>query len=139
MQAALSALHFKSPFESLPILGAGNVKSRAGLAPQVRPPPTKSPSPARLGRVTDANRSRWLCFSGGGSTATVSTSAPVQNLTLIGSEAGTVGASADGHRVYFFSAQQLVSGLPPIAFGRGLLYWQDAEGPPGGTISSSAL
>lgn len=72
---------------------------------------------------------------GGASTATVSTTHPLENLTLIGRDAfGTIGASEDGHRLYFIAVGQLVSGAPALR-ENGIYHWQDATGPPGGTLS----
>ncbi len=40
---------------------------------------------------------------------------------------GVVGASADGHTVYFTATTQLVAGLPPLASGVGMYVWHDGE------------
>ncbi|HZV73603.1 MAG TPA: hypothetical protein VFF79_07805 [Conexibacter sp.] len=59
------------------------------------------------------------------------------HLTLIGGGAGdaaVVGASQDGHRVYFIALGQLVAGGPPVSED-GLYLWQDAGGTPGGSLS----
>ena len=80
----------------------------------------------------------------GGAGAAVTVTNPVHNLTLLVSLAtvsspsgstGVIGASEDGHRLYFQAAgSQLVSGGPPVGQD-GIYYWQDADGTPGGTLS----
>ncbi len=40
---------------------------------------------------------------------------------------GVVGASADGHTVYFFATTQLVAGLPPLTYSAGMYAWNDGE------------
>jgi len=58
------------------------------------------------------------------------------HLTLIGgdSQAAVLGASGDGHRVYFAAPGQLIPGGPAVGED-GLYLWQDADGTPGGTLS----
>jgi hypothetical protein len=59
-----------------------------------------------------------------------------KHLTLIAeaNDPAVVGASEDGRRVYFTALGQLVPGGPALR-QYGLYLWQDAEGPPGGTLS----
>jgi hypothetical protein len=70
--------------------------------------------------------------------ASVSEITRVRNLTAIGAPStnpivGALGASADGHRLYFANDPRLVSDQP--AGERGIYYWQDADGRAGGTLS----
>ena len=75
-------------------------------------------------------------LSGGGASATVGTVDPVQNLTLLAANdvINAIGASEDGHRLYFTASAQLVPGGPPVNES-GIYHWQDADGTPGGTLS----
>lgn len=59
-----------------------------------------------------------------------------RHLTLIaGAPADGVGASEDGHHLYFVALGQLVPGGPAVSED-GLYHWQDGPGtPPGGTLS----
>lgn len=82
-------------------------------------------------------------LTGGAATATVLTTRPLRNLTLLASvdegpqTTGVIGASDDGRRVYFATGgSQLVSGAPPVVLGAGIYFWQDADGTPGGTLYS---
>lgn len=50
------------------------------------------------------------------------------NLTYIADFASAVvGASADGHTVYFADTDQLVSGLAPLKYTEGLFVWHDGQ------------
>lgn len=80
-------------------------------------------------------------LSGGAASATVAVTTPVRNLTLLAVTSpnpvgsGVLGASADGHRLYFVTDdKQLVPGAPPVTQA-AIYYWQDADGTPGGTLS----
>jgi hypothetical protein len=129
-----SASQVQTALESLDILGSGNVDvsgGPGGSAPYVV---------TFVGALAGVNVAPLTAdaggLTGGASTATVVTTRPVHNLTLIG-DGGDVafGASEDGHRVYFSGLGQLVPGGPAISFGRGVFAWQDADGTPGGTLA----
>jgi hypothetical protein len=68
----------------------------------------------------------------GTSTTTITT--PIHNLTHIAPLVeGVIGASNDGHHLYFATGPGLVGGQPLGA--RAIYYWQDVNSPPGGTLS----
>lgn len=137
VQAALEAL---ADDEGRRLLGEGNVEVSGG------PGGPGGASPyliAFTGALAGVNVAPLTAddgaLTGGAATATVATPEPVQNLTLIAALPskdldGVVGASEDGHRMYFSSsAGQLVPGGPSV--DRAVYYWQDADGTPGGTLS----
>jgi hypothetical protein len=78
-------------------------------------------------------------LTGGAATATVVTTRPVRNLTLIGNTTaegvGVFGASEDGSHIYFSATDQLVEGGPAVTTGRQLFLWQDVDQAPGGRLS----
>ncbi|HSS33353.1 MAG TPA: hypothetical protein VLL27_08760 [Solirubrobacterales bacterium] len=66
-------------------------------------------------------------LTGGSATASVHTTNGVENLSLIGQDASAlIGASEDGHRVYFSRGDSEI------------WYWEDADGVAGGTLSHVA-
>jgi hypothetical protein len=129
-----SASQVRTALESLDIIGSGNVDvsgGAGGSAPYVV---------TFVGALAGVNVAPLTAdaggLTGGAGTATVATTRPVHNLTLIGDGADVVfGASEDGHRVYFGGPGQLVPGGPAISFGRGVFAWQDVDGTPGGALS----
>jgi hypothetical protein len=73
-----------------------------------------------------------------GGTATITETTSIRNVTPLGAPSanptlGAIGASADGHRLFFVNDPGLVNGQP--GGERGIYYWQDADGTPGGTLS----
>jgi WD40-like Beta Propeller Repeat len=128
-----SAAQVQAALESLSTIGEGNVHVSGG-------PGGSSPLDVEFsGALTGVNvlqlGADGSALTGGTSSASVSTTNPVLNLSRIAaSESGALGASEDGHRLYFAAAGQEVVGAPPLAES-GIYYWQDAEGPPGGTLS----
>lgn len=76
-------------------------------------------------------------LSGGAGTATVTTSVPVENLTVLNVDGeptdstnsvdGVIGASDDGHYVYFSSIGQLVAGKPTSDFDHVIHLWHDGD------------
>ena len=74
-------------------------------------------------------------LSGGASSAAVTTTQPVENLTQLNPDhpgeplnqaMGVIGASRDGSYVYFVSLGQLVPGAPPIK-EPGIFLWHEGE------------
>jgi hypothetical protein len=128
-----SASQVRAALESLDILGSGNVEVSGGPGASAQYVVTFVGALAGVDIAPLTAEGDGL--AGGGRTATVATTRPVHNLTLIGDAEVVFGASEDGHRAYFTSSGQLVPGGPPISFGRGLYSWQDADGTPGGTLS----
>jgi hypothetical protein len=133
VQAALAALR--------PI-GSGNVEvtgGPGGASPYVL---------AFVGALSGVNVPQLTTdgsgLTGGAASAAVATTNPLRNLTLIApSNKGVLGASDDGHRVYFAGGlAQLVPGGPPVEES-ALYLWQDVGGPPslsyiGGITSGDA-
>jgi hypothetical protein len=57
------------------------------------------------------------------------------NLTRTPNAIGVLGASDDGHYVYFAATRQLVAGQPVFLNGLGIFVWHDEPGtPPGGAL-----
>jgi hypothetical protein len=140
VQAALESLHFSAPFESLPLLGAGNVSVTGGPGSAGAVTPYSLTFTGALAGVNVMQvTAGGAALTGGAGTAVVATAAPVQNLTFIGARiiwnAGVFGASEDGHRLYFSSREALVPGAPSSPKSHSYYYWQDADGVPGGTLS----
>jgi hypothetical protein len=144
VQEALEGLTVPG-YPSLPAFGEGNVEVTGGPGDNSATHPYDITFTGALAGVDVPQMSAdGSGLAGGGESATVSTTSDVHNLVLIGpgalggvttaSGTGVLGASERGDRVYFISNQQLVSGAPPLA-QRGIFYWQDAEGPPAGTLS----
>ncbi len=127
----------QSALENLTIIGAGNATVTGGPgAPGASTPYTITFTGALAGvniapLTTDATN-----LTGAGTTATVTITNPIHNLTLIANASliGVLGASDDGHRIYFSAPFQLVAGGPGFSEG-GIFLWQDADGTPGGTLS----
>jgi hypothetical protein len=122
--------------EALPTIGAGNVTvsggpgGAGGGAPYVI-----TFSGALAGVNVEQITANATALTGGASTANVTTTLPVENLSVVASDAaGVIGASNDGHHLYFAASTQLVEGGPEVK-ERALFYWQDVQGPPGGTVS----
>jgi hypothetical protein len=129
-----SAGQVQSALESLPAIGAGNVAVSGGPGPGA--PYQVTFTGALAGVDVQELSADSSGLSGGASTATVTTSHDVRNLTLVASSVGggVIGASEDGHRVYFASAgAQLIPGGPTVN-NIGLYYWQDNSNP-AGTLS----
>ena len=142
LAANATAAQVQGALEGLSTIGAGNVSVSGGPGSAGAGSPYVVTFTGALAGVDVAPLSAdGSALSGGGASATVSVTTPVRNLTLIAPTssdpnfAGTIGASADGHRLYFASAgDQLVSGGPTVQ--QAAIYsWQDADGTPGGTLS----
>ena len=125
------AADLESALAALPLLGAGNVTVTGGPSeytvvfagdlhgvdlPQLTPDPSG--------------------LAGGAESATITTTNPVSNLTLISrDQAGedapvmrnVIGASADARFVYFTASGQLVPGEPEFLDGAGVYLWHDGE------------
>jgi hypothetical protein len=136
-----TAAQVQSALEGLSTIGTGNVSVSGGPGGAGGASPYVVTFTGALAGVDVAQLSAdGGALTGGGASATVATTTPVRNLTLIapiagGSPTGTIGASADGHRLYFASADgQLVSGAPPVQQD-GIYSWEDTDGRPGGTLS----
>jgi hypothetical protein len=128
-----AASEVQTALEGLTGIGAGNVSVTGGPGGSA---PFEITFTGALAGVDVAQlTSDSTGLVGGAGEATVTTSGPVQNLTLLASDGGQlIGASEDGHRVYFFAGGQLVPGGPPVP-DLGLFMWEDADGTPGGTLS----
>jgi len=135
-----TAAQVQSALEALSVIGSGNVTVTGGPGNAGGTTPYLVTFTGALAGIdvapltTDAS-----ALTGGAATATASITTPVHNLSLIASTgsffAGAIGASEDGHRLYFVAGGgQFVNGAPPVG-GVGLYYWQDADGTPGGTLS----
>lgn len=115
-----TATQVQAALTGLAILGSGNVAVSGG-------PAGSAPVAIEFtGGLAGVNVMELTAdgsgLSGGASSAGVTTSEGVSNLTLIGPGAvGVFGASEDGHRVYFDK-------------GDDVWYWQDADDTPGGTL-----
>lgn len=145
VQSALEALATTpaAPEEARRLIGEGNVKVTGGPGSPGASTPYEIEFTGALNGVDfqplTADPSG---LSGGASSATVTVANPVHNLSLIAETEGgsgsadrtVLGASPDGHHLYFYAYGQLVPGAPPVN-GAGIYYWQDAEGPPAGTLS----
>ena len=127
VQTALEELRFSAKFPDLPLIGKGNVEVSGG-------PGGSNPYDVTFtGALEGVNVMELTAASsglaGGASTASVSTVEPVKNLTLLGSvdgDMGLLGASDDGHRVYFIGN----------GGGKtGIVLWSDADGPGDGYSS----
>jgi hypothetical protein len=140
VQSALENLHFSAKFPELPLLGKGNVEVTGGPGnPGAETPYSVTFTGALEGVNVVQMSADGSSLTGGASTASVSTTVPVQNLTLLGPVAmhagsltvqtgvvGMLGAGEDGHRAYFVTTH---------AGRTGIFYWQDAGGAPGGVLS----
>jgi len=130
-----TAAQVQSALEALSIVGRGNVSVTGGPAAGTPYRMTFIGALAGvdvMGMTGDAS-----ALTGGAESVNVSTVTLVHNLTRIaaGSIVDVLGASEDGHRVYFASAgDQLVQGAPAVT-ERAIYLWQDADGAPGGTLS----
>lgn len=127
-----SAATVQSALEALNTVKAGNVAVSGGPG---------SPGGAKPYLVTfggdfaGANvaqlKATGTGLSGGASTATITTTAPVDNLTVLNADSppggvdGVLGASDDGHYLYFENIGQLVAGAPLVEIG--LYLWHDGE------------
>ena len=140
-----TAAQVQSALEGLEGIGTGNASVSGGPGDAGASSPYVVTFTGALAGVNVAQLSAdGSALTGGAATASVSTTEPLQNLTLLVSLATVssrspftevIGASKDGHRLYFVSdGSQLVSGAPPVATD-GIYYWQDADGTPGGTLS----
>ena len=140
-----TAAHVQNALEGLEGVGTGNASVSGGPGDAGATSPYVVTFTGALAGVNVAQLSAdGSALTGGASTASVSTMEPLRNLTLLASLAtvsspsgstGVIGASEDGHRLYFQAAgSQLVSGGPPVGQD-GIYYWQDADGTPGGTLS----
>jgi hypothetical protein len=137
-----SAAQVQGALEGLAGIGAGNVTVTGGPGGAGGGAAYVVTFTGALAGVDVAQLSAdGTALSGGGASASVVMTQAVRNLTLIGpdvpasQQGGVMGASADGHRVYFISGSgQIVPGGPPVSQA-GIYYWQDADGTPGGTLS----
>jgi NHL repeat len=133
-----SAAQVQAALEALPGIGTGNVSVAGGPGSAGGASPYVVTFTGGLAGVDVAQLSAdGSALTGAGASAGVVTTHAVRNLTLIAPAAsgGVMGASADGHRVYFIAGSgQLVPGAPPVNES-GVYYWQDADGTPGGTLS----
>lgn len=143
VQTALEGLTSTAtaPEEPRRLIGAGNVTVSGGPgSPGATTPYSISFTGALHGVDVSQLSADSSALTGGGASAGVTTTSPVHNLSLVAATStdttsvGAVDASEDGHRLYFITDSQLVSGAPPIT-NEGLYYWQDADGTPGGTLS----
>jgi hypothetical protein len=134
-----SALQLHSALEALSGIGVGNVTVIGG------PGDAGGTSPyvvTFVGALSGVDVTQLSADGGGlsGAGAVVDTTRPLHNLTLLASlpasqNTGVLGASADGHRLYFIGGNgQLVPGGPTVN-ENGIYAWQDADGMPGGTIA----
>lgn len=132
----------QSALEALRGIGTGNVQVSGGPGSAGGSTPYMVTFTGALAGVDVAQLSAdGSALTGGAAAATVTTTRAVRNLTLIASitgapyATGVIGASQDGHRLYFAaSGSQLVPSGPPVTQD-GIYYWQDADGTPGGTLS----
>ncbi len=135
IQAALTALHFPAPFQSLPLLGEANVQVNAVAAQTYGISFTGALAGVNVMPLTADSSG----LSGGTASAAVTTTNPVHNLRLVSPIklvpagfriGGVMGSSLDGTRTYFATqGEQLVPGAPPIPAGAsGIYLWQDANG-----------
>jgi len=124
-----SAAQVQAALEALRPIGTGNVLVSGG--PGTAAPYTVTFVGALAGVDVAPLTADGSGLTGGAGTADVAVTVPVNNLTLIGpGAAGVLGASDDGHRVYFSEfATQLVPGAPALS-QYGIFLWQDANGTP---------
>lgn len=131
-----TAAQLQGALEGLGNIGAGNVTVTGGSGVPYVVTFVNALAGVNVAPLTADDSS----LTGGTATATVAVTRAVHNLTLIASlsipsAAGTLGASSDGHRLYFLvEHDQLVAGGPPVT-DRGVYYWQDTDGRLGGTLS----
>lgn len=137
LPASAGAGQVQGALEGLPLIGEGNVSVGGGPGGAGAPTPYEVSFTGGLAGVDVMKMSAdGSALSGGASTAQVTVSHAIRNLSLIGPKAdGVIGASEDGRRVYFLAGTQLVPGGPAIGDHMGIFYWQDADGTPGGTLS----
>jgi hypothetical protein len=125
LAADASAAQVQAALEGLRAIGTGNVTVRG---------PPQAYEVTFVGALAGIDVARLSAdasaLSGGGASVRVTVSTPVHNLTLIAPGAGGVlGASTDGHRIYFVAGSGLVPNTPDVP-QNGLYLWQDAEGSP---------
>jgi hypothetical protein len=135
-----TAEQVESALASLPGIGEGNVLVAGGPGGDGGASPYVVTFTGALAGVNVAPLSvNSSALTGGGETAAVATTRPLQNLarlvSLPGGTAsgvtGVIGASEDGHHVYFTAVGgQLVAEGPALPEG-GIYYWHDAGGAPG--------
>lgn len=143
LPAGAPAAQVQSALEGLSTIGAGNVSVSGGPGSAGGGTPYLVTFTGALAGVDLVQLSAdGSALTGGAASAIVATTMPVRNLELIAptetvpNGAGTLGASADGRRLYFATlGGQLVSGGPPADQGAAIYYWQDADGRSGGTLS----
>jgi hypothetical protein len=115
-----TAAQLQEAIEDLSLVGTGNVLVNGG--PGAGAPFSIEFTGAFAGVNVMQLSSDPTDLTGGVSTATVTTTNDVRNLTLIGPGAtGVLGASEDGQRLYF-------------VIGDEIWFWQDADGIPGGSL-----
>jgi hypothetical protein len=132
----------QSALESLSVIGAGNAMVDGGPGAAGGGTPYIVTFTQALSGVNVRQLTADGSALSGGAGASVVMSAPVHNLSLIAATAldanalvGVIGASEDGHRLYFATAgAQLTPAAPPVARS-AFYYWQDADGRTGGTLS----
>jgi len=137
-----SAAQVQTALEGLSSIGIGNVSVSGGPGGAGGGSPYLVTFTGGLAGVDVARLSADAsALTGGAASATVAVTTPVRNLTLIAPTStapaggGVLGASLDGHRLYFASdGSQLVSGGPAVQ-PAAIYFWQDADGSPGGTLS----
>lgn len=131
VQSAIAALHFAA-VPTLPLYGEGNATVSGGPGgPGAATPYQVTFTGALAGVDVMQMTADPAGLTGAAHTATVTTTLPIHNLSLIaGGAAAVLGASEDGHRLYFAAHEQLVAGGPPI-FGsaEAVFFWQDAKAP----------
>jgi hypothetical protein len=128
--AAASAAQIQDALAALDGIGAGNVTVTSPSAGTYNVTFTDALAGVNLAQLTPETTN----LTG---TATTTITTPIHNLTLVvtvpAADTGAIGASNDGHHLYFASLAGLVGGQP--VGERAIYYWQDADGTPGGTLS----
>jgi hypothetical protein len=136
VQAALESLTLPSPFEPIPVFGAGNVSVSGGPGGAGGGTPYTVSFVGGLNGVNVAALTvDSAALTGAGAGSTHETTNPIENLTLVGGDVNeAVGISDDARRIYFTSFTQLLPGGPDLGETRALFYWDGHTGP-SGTLS----
>ncbi len=122
----------QAALEGLSIIGAGNVTVTGGPGGAGGAPYVVTFTGGLAGVDVAPLTTDATGLSGGASSADVTMTRPVRNLTLLADDnnSGTsvLGASHDGHRIYFTARIPLMNGVLPTT---GIYLWQDVNGGPG--------